>query len=295
MIKPQLALGLIVLAATSGLSASPYLPKTQAEGEAVSFDRDAGDESVEKPFIAGGRFTPFDLLARTFTDLTPRGEYRKVEPVGLVADAASSELRRGKDIPADQPALTMPSPSKAVIRSGPNTWGFVLGGDVLVADRLAPAPGNSDALYVRTDSEGTATVVGAMVIGEQTPAALVLNGHSFQGGDYQSYMIVAQRGGRLQEVYRGLELHSVTLPDGDCAGRRHSQALTELRPLKTSHFGYADLAVTVTETSECATDARKETPQDKLFRYTLKWRIGIDRYEGGSPELDRLNSQRLGM
>lgn len=280
----------MALALIGAAPAAPVSPPV--EGKVLSFERSSAAGSVNAPLVAGARFTAMDLLRRVFTDLDDSGHYRTIAPVRPVPNAVAPEMGAGYQSQPSEPALEMRPPTYAVVRQGRHAIGFVLGGSVLVADWLLPVPAGGRALFVGTDPGGSPSIDRAFAVAEGEAVALVRNGHTNAGEDFQSFSLYAQNFSGLRQVYPDLFLYSVTVPgSGKCAAPFHRQTLNTFRPLASRHGGHADIAVSVTEAVECNIgDARPVSV--RKFPFTLAW--NGRHYVGSSPALDRINRGRMG-
>jgi hypothetical protein len=278
----------MLLAAVSTAEASAPAVVT---GDVALFGPASAPGSVNTPFVADARFTPMDLLRRVFPDLDNDGHYRKLLPVKVVSNATMPEIGAGYTQDPADPPLTMLSPSMAVVRDEHHAIGFVLGAGVLVSDWLLPVPAVGEAMFVQTDPGSDPSIDRAFAIGDGMAAALVVNEHHSAGEGFNSYALYAQGFDGLRQVYEGPLLYSFTRSTSACPNQSVIQSL-EAHPLATRHGGHADIAMIVTESTEC-TGAATAVPRPRLFRITITWNARAKRYRGGSPALERLNGDRL--
>ena len=173
-------------------AASPAPPPPPVEGKVLSFEPASNPGSIGAPLVSGARFTAMDLLRRVFPDLDDQGHYRTIEPVRPVDGATAPEMGAGYAQEKGDPSLTMQPPSSAVVRDGRHAIGFVLGGGVLVADWLLPAPAGGGALFVQIDPGGQPVIERAFAIRKGEAAALVSNAHFNAGEGFESYRLYAQ-------------------------------------------------------------------------------------------------------
>lgn len=284
-----LALTAVLLMSAWGAGASPPAVVT---GEVALFGPPSAPGSVNMPFVADARFTPMDLLRRAFPDLDNDGHYRQLLPLKVVKGATMPEIGAGYSQGPGEPALTMHSPSKAVVRDGRHAIGFVLGAGVLVSDWLLPVPAVGEAIFVQTDPGSNPTIERAFPIRVGEAAALVSNSHFNEGEGVEAYRLYAQGFSGLREVYDGPSLYSFFPPDEQFGHLQMSQVLAGVRPLATRHNGYADIAMTVTDTTSCTNNEDADSTV-RQFSFTLTWDARAKRYRGGSPALERLNRRRL--
>jgi hypothetical protein len=250
---------------------------------------------------AGGRIVAMEPHSILFADgMSWRTLLRDREFAGAaqfverraLADAVAppAEVEVGDDAPvADGPIM------RVVVVDGVSRWAFALAGDTLAFARIAPDYRLLDALDVRTDPGGFPSLRQAWLAAPGAPAALVVNSHFNSQEGFAAHTLLALVDGRIEPLWDGPLLYSVTTGDDRCDTHRIEQELVRFDPVDAGAAEWPAIDVLFRETESCEKDGTTVPSAPRDFAVTLQWDEAARRYVGSLPELEALNAERRGV
>lgn len=212
---------------------------------------------------------------------TPQAVTRRALP-DAVAPPDEAEIRDDAPV-AEGPIM------RAFVADGESHWSFLLAGDTLVFAVIAPDYRLLDALDVRTDPGGFPSLARAWVAAGGTPATLVVNSHFNSQEGFAAHTLLTLVDGKLEPVWDGPLLYSVTTGDDACDTRRIEQRLVRFEPAGN------DIEVVFRETESCEREGTVSPSKPRDFAATLRFDAASGRYVGSFPELEEITRARMGL
>jgi hypothetical protein len=226
------------------------------------------------------RDAPMAMLREVFPDLDADGHAGHSNPVPGAPDAAADYAGGPIDLGG----------ARQVAVGG--RYRFAMAAGVLMLAETAPADRYHGALFVQSDPGGPPSLERAFLAAPGLPMALVGNRHFNSQEGFENYAIYALVKGRLEQVYAGPILYSVSVASGQCDARRTLQRLAGFRPVRAGAAIRIELRVT--EELVCETEKGSRTLKTQAFPIRLTWDTRIHRFTGKSPALEQRNRERMG-
>lgn len=262
------------------------------EGPVVVSARDGSTRPLDARPTERSVATFADVLRAAYPDLDAAGRASRFAGARAVPDAVA-----GEDSPPGPAEIDLSAgggASFAVVPDGERDHVAMLVAGVLVLAQVAPEFRPADALLVQTDPGGDPSIAQMLLLGEERPAAVVLNAHHNSSESFAQYLIATPIEGRLQQVFQGPILYSVQTWERGCEPRRLEQRMLPITLRDVQRDGYAELSMTVRAARICTQRGRPRTLNSVMHYARLRWDPAQMRYVGGLDALDRRNRQRMG-
>jgi hypothetical protein len=223
---------------------------------------------------------PMAMLREVFPDLDAEGHAGRSNPVPGAPDAVA-DYEGG---PADLGG------ARAVMVGG--RYRFAMAAGVLMLAETAPADRYHGAMFVQSDPGGPPSLERAFLAAPGLPMALVGNRHFNSQEGFENYAIYTLVSGRLEQVYAGPILYSLSVAGEKCDALRTLQRLAGFRPVKAGAAIRIELRVT--EELVCETAKGSRTLKTQTFPIRLTWDARAHRFTGSSPALEQRTRERMG-